>query len=725
MAKATLGGHPLLDGTVSWQLTAGVNPYITEFEVYPDAADALAPEGGRLTPVSLSIESPGAPGVTIDFLYVLQKRPSGNPNTFLVRVADRRWFWPFKHVDHEFNVRRNIGVKRVKAGFNPPELDPLEPKIRYAKWSLNNGYPWSAKQALEEVFETIKEAERETTGSAPGLEIDSNIGKLTGTTLPLEDLKLQDDGAAAFKRIMDFIPGAQVTVEPSGKVSVYSTATGAEKATLDELLPEQEGGGHAAVVANSRTRPREIRVYFAPEVELKFTHTEPAVEGGSVARTAEDPYTENVLPVPDYELSVPGIGKVAQGTYITIGQALQAWGAVPGGSQITLEAVRRAMIPYLDLWTGVRIGGLGDDKADWASRIAALQTHFRRTYRINQNVVQRVRQFRAYRVATINPQTGSRAPALAYQDWSVIATQRFIATQLGGGADSFAYAENFDGYPAGGSLSGGDIIAAPIDVRVVDSDQGIVHLDFRADPYRTHEVFLPGKIDNIPTGKIKGGLVAWNTREGGQRVPELETGHEVVFVLTVIPASPNSKDRLFRLIRGPSDVKKLLPNSLQGGLSNANGPPMDVFIGPGWETARIAWVESKGTRIKLALGIGVSDNQPAIPISTLGELVINVQDQFKTGPTEGSLDAIANAVAASIYAEHADRMEGSRTSYANDAATVQGFIESVIHSVLPSGEATTSATVSERVQPLDMMSMMPTSTRAIILKLATSGKALQ
>lgn len=714
MAKATLDGHPLLDGEVSWSMRAGVVPHTAHFEVTPDAARALV--GGALKPVSLVLESPGAKGARIDNLYVIEDRPGPDRNVAVVRVVDRRWFWPFVHVDHAFNVRRNVGYKRVRAGFGAPEIDPVRPDVRYAPWSLDGTQPWTAERALQKVWETVAKCEEETSGAAPALHIDPSISKLTGESMPIEDMELSDDGAAALGRILDFIPGARITVDPDGSVRVYSIADGSDARTFDRLLPEQEGGGHAEVVTNSRIRPREVRIFFAPEAEIRLDFEEPAQAGGSVALGQDDPYIENVLPVPDYSLEVAGLGTVAQGTWITVGQALSSWGEIPNFGTLDYRALRRASVPYMDLWTGTKIAGLGDATADWGGRIAALQQHFRRTYRINQRIVRSVRAIKAHRVATINTADGSRAPATAYQDWAVVATQRFLAVRIAAGARRWQYAENFEGYPDGGLLENARSVS-PVDVSVVDQDQGIIRLEVKQDIYRVHEMLLPSRVENIPHGDLTaGGIIAWNAGDPGSDIPELASGHKVIVVLTVVPAAPNGKERLFRMVRRPSDVSGILPSSLQGGLSDAQGPPIDIHVGPGWETARIAWNDSQRSRILNALALG-SPNAKG-DVSSLSDLVLNVQSQDALGESAASLDAIANALAAAVYAGFADRMEGTRTAPVDGDAVVRGFIERVIHRVLPSGEATSTADSSERQSPLGLMSALPTSARRVILRMA-------
>ncbi len=715
MAKATLGGKTILDGPVSWSLRPGVVPYITEFEMIRRDAEQLAQ--GKLSPVTLVLGSPGAKGATIKFLYVIQSYPSDNPHTLMVRVADRRWFWSYVHVNHSFNIRRNIGIKRVKAGFNRPVLDPPLVDVLYAPWSLKGTARWTAKEALKEVWKTVQEPEK-AIGPTPNLVIDTDIGSLTPETLPLEDVELADQGDGAMKRLLDFIPGANVTVKADGTVLVYSMASGKERGILDDMMPEQVAGGHAEMLNHSRIRPKEVNIYFVPEVELRFDAKVEVEAGASIAQSKKtDTFMENVLPVPDFQL-----GSFAQGTWIPITTALSQWPAIPKFGKLTIKAIRRALVPYLDLWTGARIAGLSDDKADWGSRIGAIQTHFRRTYRINPQITHRSRSLRAYRVATIDKETGTRAPSTAFQDWAVVATQRFLSVQLGGGQTKFQYATNFPGYPPGGTLTE-QTPASPIRVSVLDSDQGIISLEFLQDPFRTHEAMLPSKVDNVPNGQIRAGLIAWNAIEQGRPQPELAASHKVITVLTVLPAGPNSKLRLIEMTRRPSDIKSILPAVLSGGLSNAQGPPMDVYIGPGWETARIAWADNDAGRIKAALGLNTAAADQAGDINSIHDLVVNAKAQTGKGDPAASLDSISNAVAAAIYAGFADRMGGSRTTPVTHQAQVEGFVESVLHSVAPDGVATSTVTVSP-IKPnvLDFMSLMPKSTRNIILKIASGDK---
>jgi len=717
MARATLGGAVLLDGPVAWQMRAGVAHTEAEFEMSPKDAQRLT--SGALSPVTLKIDSPGAKGVVISFLYVIQMRPSGNPHTRMVKVVDRRWFWNRVHVNHYFNMRRAVGVKRVKGPADVPELDPVEPDIQYAPYSIRNETPWTAKQALEKIWETVQEPEKEATGSAPSLSISSDIASMTDKLLPLEDIELADDGQAAMRRILNFIPGSQITVDDDGTVRVYSIASGEEKQIMDAMMPEQEGGGHAMPVSYARQRPSEVRIFFAPEVEMKFEFHEAGAGATGTAVGKGTPFMTNVLPVPDYSLSLPG-GSFPQGTWLPFTDALKAWSK--DGIKVDTNTLRFGMAPGMDLWNGLNIAGLGKAKAAWGPRIAAMQTHYRRTFQLNDRVVRSCRSIRAYRTATINPTTGTRAAAVAYQDWAAVATQRFLAIQIAAGGTSFKYAENFENYPDGGEIKK-DSVAAPIEVKVLDADQGIIQLDLKADPYRTREQFVPSKIDRIPTGNIKlGGLLTWNSIEGGKQPPALSLKHDVLVILTLVPGSPNSKDRLFRMTRKPSDVSGILPSTLSAGLTDAKGPPIDVFVGPGWEVARIAWNETKANQIKDAFGFGFKKFGK---VSDLAEQVVNLGSQDATGNTAASMDAIANAVAASVYAGYSDRVEGSRTTPVTHAARVSGFVESVMHQVAPTGEATSTVTVMGQKSPLDVMSLLPVSTRAIILKLATSAKAVQ
>jgi len=712
MTRATIDGIPLLDGPLSWTLRPGTTHVEAEFEVQPGQAAKLT--SGGLRPVVLDIE-----GVRFEFLYVTEDRPADSPHTKLIKVVDRRWFWPSVGFTASFNVRRNVGIKRVPGGLGRPVLDPLTPDVKYAPWSLDGGKEWTAERALTYLFDFIAQRESATTGSKPRLVIEPEIASLSGDTLPLENVELADDGAAAFARLLSFIPGADVTVDPDGTVRVYSVISGKEKSVV-EKLKEQEGGGHAEFIDNARIRPRRINVYFAPEVELRLDFEEVG-DRGTVSRGTEDPWTENVLPIPDFALAVDGHGTLAQGSWITVGQALSAWGAVPNFGRLTFDAIRKAAVPYLDLWAGVQVAGLADKKAVWAGRVAAIQQHYRRTFRVNPRIIQRVQSIRAYRIATIDPAFGTRATSAAYMDWSSVATQRFLSTQVGAGSDSFAYAQNFDGYPASGVIDS-TTVASPGKVTVVDADQGIIRLEMVPDEFKLHENMFPGKIDHIPTGKLSAaGIFAWNSRRSGQAIPELRQSFKMATVVTVVPAAPNGIGRMFRVSREPKDLAKVLPSTLSGGLFDARGPELDIFISPGWETARFAWVDRDKRRILRALGIGVGLDEA--DVSSLADICINLSSQDSLGSSAASLDAIATAVAASAYAVYADRWQGTRTAIATHSLRVEGFVGSILHRVLPDGQALSSVSLQERRPTVDMMSFMPTGTRRMILRLASSGKA--
>lgn len=716
MAECRIDGRPVLDGPVEWALRSGTSPAQADFEMTPDDADALM--GGGLSPVTLEFD-----GTKIENLYAIQRRPADNPHTAMVRLVDRRWFWKNRHIEFGMNVRRTVGYKRVSAGLSPPEIDPVTDDVAYAEWSLKDGYPWTAEEALKRIWDDVAKAEEEI-GSRPSLEIE--LGSV-GSALPIEDLMLHDPGDAALARILSYIPGAQITVRRDGTVHIYNQASGKDTEIFDAMPPEQEGGGHVEFVSYERIRPREVRVLFAPEVELRCDFSEQStLETVSRAGGLSDRgvYMDNVLPVPDYSLAIKGSRTVAQGTWITVNDAINSWNPVPGFGNLSMNSVRRALVPFLDLWTGLRIAGLADAKNDWGSRVAALQTHFRRTYRIASEIVDRVSQIRAYRIGTIDPVTGTRAPAMAYQNWSVIATQRFLATRLAGGASSFEYATNFEQYPSDGKI-GSDTIAAPVRVTVADQDQGILHLDMLIDPYRVHEQILPSKIINIPTGDLgPGGLVAWNAVPTGlTNVPQLAPSHKCSVILTVMPAAPNGRERLVEIVREPGDVSELLPQTLRGGLSDAKGPPLDVFVGPGWETARIPWVDERYEDIRSALGLGesISDAQGLSGMRTdkVKDLVMNYGDgQAIRNAKAASLDIIASSVAASVYAGFADRPEGSRTAPATHQAAIDGFIEQAVYRVMPSGESTVTVRAMEQVPPLSIEAFLPHSVRKLIFNLA-------
>lgn len=729
---------PLLASSpVKWSLRAGVKPVIESFDVSPQDAMTLFGKIGK--PVTLKID-PSAEGgkpVEVKNLYVLNIIPGDNPFISRVALADRRWFWTYAHVGPSgYNIRRNVGTKRILSVGNVLENQSLAPDVWFARWSLNppqttiSGNPWKANELLRKVISTVLGHETKYNGESAGLGAIPDVSKL-----PVDNLMLDDSGDNAILRLLAYMPELALYIDYSGNVIVYSRTSGGEKDVADALGPEIVGRGHVAMVSNAALRPREIHVFFTREVELRFD----AIEEGINATTSPDigatRQMKNVLPIPDFKLTVGG-DELPQGTWKPVWDVMAAWTpTLPEGiDKIDHELVQRAFMPFMDLWAGFGLTGQFVQLADWPSRIAALQRHYRRTYQINSVWMDNIKKLMAYTVRTVDPISRQRGPALAYSDYCVIPSQKFLYCQaLTGGSVDLTYAINVDGYPAGGDFAaiGGDSRPAPADVVIADHDQGIIHIEYKIDPFRNREEILPSKITGPggkpPTADVRKAyqqrnrVIAFNELIGKNNVPRLSPDHKLAVILTAVPASPNNKNQLHKIVVKPQDVEDKIPSSQRLGLSNAQGPIMEIRIGPGVEVARVVWSDDPAHKKAIEAIFGIPpDVTPGAYDSILKDLTINEGTSHDFAAGGASLNALAVAAAARVYASLVDRMEGQKTGMMNGQIEPSGWTEEVTHEVSTKGEATTMAVFPDKVPQISLVSWLDESTRRVIMGLPSS-----
>lgn len=731
ITKATLGGYPLLaSAPVEWSFTEGVRPYEGIFHMIPRMARELLEKGGT---TELFIETRGQ-SLTVSNLWVLDLVPLDNPQIVAVRVADRRWLLNRKILLRRYNMRRNIGHKRPGSNVQPI-LNDVTPDVWYWPWSLKvpGGSPpdakWSPVDVLKDILDDVTKFEKENGGGSAGYVIREEINK-AHRTLPVENLQLDDKADMALSRAVGLFPEGGLTVDESGQYVVFSKISGKEKDLHKRLGPNIVGSGYAEVVSHELEAPKEIELFFTIESEIRFDYRD------DQSVTDDQRYMTNKLALPDFTLSVGGSSYV-QGSWVDIGTGLfVAWGAGPPGSgvsQISNRLLQRAALPFLDLWAALMITGQRDPDKDWAGRVGALMTHWRKTFGLNKHWVDRFLTIRANRVGIVDPENGTLAPAEAYCDHSFIATQRSFFKDISGGAD-LRYAINVEGYPTGGTIPGlsspggakaftEDSKPASARVSVVDPDLGIIRVEFASDPNHMYEAALPGLVvreDGQPY--IPGGDMS-NPRRSSptfdsivdqNQIPKLSSDWKLGVVLTAIPAAPNDERQLFKVVVKPSDVKDMLPAAAASALSKARGPKWQVRIQPGADGARalIRWLDSRAPDIEKLFGIGDDKTPP-----NLDGLVMNYDPAVQPGGPQGaSLNAIALAVSAAIYSRFTERLEGQATGKIKADMTLDGFMEAITHRVSTQGEATTTLTMARQAVELDMMSMLDSGTRAILLR---------
>lgn len=720
MTSAKIDGIPLLGSQpVRWSIREGVQPVVESFHIAAQDLQAFS----RKARVSLELVCPRG-SITFQNLWLVNTGPGPNPYISTITVADRRIWWSYTHVLRRFNMRRRVGVKRPVSP--TAELQPVLPDVQYAKYSLKDpesGKKWAAVDALESVLRDVIKAD-------PEKDETYVLPKLGG--LDVENLEIDDAGDAALARILSYFPGWTVYVASDGSIQFYSRGDATDETAVARMRPPIVGMGNAGPVQRRPVRPKEVHVLFTPEVEVRFDYTESAsTQTTKTEKQKEDQrLLDNVLSVPDFTLFV-GNNQVTQGTWITLDDALASWPVnFLRSKRITKGDLLRAFVPFKDLWGGFVLGGQKGDNArfDWAARVGALQTHWRRSFRLPQRWMDRTLSIRAYRVATVDPVTGSRAPATAYMDYIMVPGQRaFFGMGQTDRANAVA-AINVPGYQA---TIGPTSKPSPVEVSVIDHDQGILRLEILSDPARMFTQFIPGTISDtlIPTGDIaiagrQGQTVAWNGAPGGNWV-SLDASWKMSVILTLIPAGPNSQDQLYRVVVKPEDVRDIVPPFALG--QAGNGPVMTVRIPASVETARVRWADDDAQTIARIFGVGREgkDSDEQIDIS---RMVVNKftstraagPGQTTTGGTVAAgLENIARAEAARIWTEYADRHHGT---IGTDLAalgdlSLGGNLEELLFEIAPDGRATIQGIMPAGGLQMSLFAFMDPGTRSLVLHL--------
>lgn len=715
MTKATLGGLPLLaSSAVRWALKAGVRPFTTTVDMAPAHADALLANTLNVgKPTELVIASDAGAGlktVTVKNVWVLGRAPGNSPKIATIMLADRRWMWSYPHVLGRYNIRRRAGVKRIKVN-DQAANDVVADKFQYALWSLHDGSrKWYADEVLDDVI--FKVESRLLDGPAKAF-VDPALNAVI-KALPVEDLEIDDTGDSAIARAVAYLQEADLFIDYDGNIQLYGKSSGKEAELAASLGPETVGHGHIATVDLRLIRPQYIDILFTREMEIRFDYSEADT---TISENEDRRILRNVGPQPDYSLTISGRSYPA-GTWHTLPEYYAAWGNMPnpfGGPAEPLSAtlVERAMAPFMDLWACIGSVGQFDPDADWIARISMIQSHWRQTYQIQSRWMDRILSVRPYRVATVDQTTGARAPAMAWSDYFLLTGTR---AQWKERAKGLTYGIDVDGLDSFGQNLDNTTRPAPAVVSVPDSDQGILHLDYIIDPLRLMEQVIPGKLDtgNVPRGDLtqRAHSISFDSVfEPSQPLAKMAGSFLMSCIVTCIPASPNGTQQLHRLRVFPGLIEdRLVPGG--AGLGECLGPPMELRIGGGLETARVQWLDSKATEIERVFGLTPGDPK-------LDGLVVNEGSPGATGGGGGgaSLWAIAEARAAAVYASLRNRKEGEMAGDLTPGALLAGWSDELAHVVTVQGEAFTELRLPERVPQFNLMAWLDGANRAILLRL--------
>jgi len=670
-------------------------------------------------------------GQTFRNLFILHEAPGPNPHIRRIKVVDRRWWWNLRTLRTGYNIRRKVGVKRLTAADTMADevTQAIADRIAYAPFSLNNGKAWTAQDVLEDVLRTCLRAEEEEGSlsvAITGLD-DSKVVKFL-EKFPIENLILQGPAADGLQQLLGYLTGIGVCLTETGAVRVYLKTDGSETEAINNAGPAKQDRGWVQPISLASIRPSEIRVQFVRECEVRFDFEE-----GTTTFEQDARFMQNVIEIPDYSLEVSG-RTLALGNWVDINSILTAWGEAPYLGSISLDFIRRAMVPFNGLWAALGLTGEVSPDADWSARVGALMNGYRRTYQINPAWMGRIFQLTAARVGLFDATTGMRAGATVYSDYSYIATRRSALINWRN-IGSKSYIINVPGF-AGGNL-GSTTKAAPAGVSVINMDQGVIGISFMPDKLRVFEQILPSQIElanqstaagtRVPEAQGSPGAdprynsIGFNLLGRGWQVPRLTASYKMAVILTAMPAMGGKKSRQFSTVVIRPDAVASFP-----GQDQCKGPPLEYLIGPGYETARIAWTDDNAENIEQVFGVGGGDIPDDELNSELDARTINLSTSAADGGDANlgggaSMNAIAKAAASRVWHSLADRYQGSMTATQRPGMVPTGWLSEVGYTVEPTGELSTSLTLPPTLPQLRLEQYLDATTRRIVLRLANPG----
>lgn len=660
-------------GPVGWTFTPGGRPHTRVMEVSQRVADELLDKRGDF--VSLEIETTGYEPLRVEKLLIVDIRAGKTPYTRAVMVADKRYLWRRKVIVRDFNMRRRTGETRLGAE-GRIETQQALPTVAYAPWSLNKGQAFDAGACIESVL-------AELDGSAPTM---PRIRR----SIRIESLFLNDPGDVAVDKTLATAAGLNVWVDRYGITRVYDMRDGSEAQVIADAGAPVVGSGYHGRSLRAYARPRRCHVLLERESEVRFDFVEEGnaanlstVDRGSDAR---EPRTlENVILQPDSSLSING-ATVARGTILEF----NAWLAAISGTETrtiggAAGPLSQAYIrKYYMQWSflvgryGLKISGQPD--TEWQKRLGAVRSSWRKLFRILPRWRDKMRSVKAYRLAAIDPTTGTRARTEPYMDYiskpSAASFTSTIKRNPDVGHQVAGWAERLE-----------DGVAAPAIVTVLDEEAGVIRVDLQADPFGDAEALAPGQLANLPTQSVTGDMtdtaktayLAWGIQ------PLLST-FKLAVVLSCVQGAPNNAGRYHKVTVEPSAGSAILGVDI----GECLGEDLTIYVPGGELTARFAWSDDFASEIEEAFHAG-----GAMP-STL----LTNADQVK---------AVAEATAAREWQTFLDREECSMTVALNAEARIAGAIAMVDHTIMPKGPPLTTIMTIPEMQPVDRMTLVPTS----------------
>jgi len=663
---------------ISWTHKPGVNPTTKVIQVDPGGAAAIR-AAAKDGPITLELGS-----IRINGLFYLRDTDSTEAYLEALIIADVRCWLPYASISRRYNMPRRSGKRRRLQESAPLETRPIADDIDFEQGSLNNNKEWLARAMMLDALQRVVRQlpyDIKATVALPARYDD----------LLVQSLPLRGDGDDVLLQALSRLPGAKMYADGLNLV-VADRFDRYDEEVFAQLDTHVSGTNAAAFVSFNNVRPQDIEVMFQPEYELRLDSKEGADTSSrstELRGTLSAPSLSliNVLPCPVPTLTLVGGETVVEGQWITFDDLFDAlpsnYPAPEGFGELTHELVQEVW----NIPAALNVYAFGSGEPD-PQRIAIINTvwqHYRQTYRINRKLMDMLLSVRPYRVAILDVETGTRAPAAVYADYALAPYMRTIFAE-----EDDAAKQNFIWNVSGYADSLASAKQAPVILSVLDPDQGILRVDYQIDKTGQFAKIYPSQMQNIASADPTEAATLFedSTKMAGS--------HKLAIVLTAAPAYPNDERALYSVIVKPEDVGQVLGRKID----NARGPRMRYIVAPNIDTARFAWQDDRASAYDL-----VFDPKTDGPKASL------------EAPTnQEGLVAIAKGIAATIWARYIDKPEGAHTIGLTDGFQPRGFLDSIEHTVTPDGAGYTTLVFAENLAPVDFTMFLPQSVRDLVTR---------
>lgn len=685
-----LNGARLLQvAPVAWRSTPGIAPSATTVFVDQDALDQALNDTRN---AELVIGSRAISNLII--LRVASGTGSGDERlSHAITLVDRRWLLSRRIYTAAFNQRRRTGELGIAAGPEPIQVRATVPVEEYISSTLNNGAPWTLREAIEKVLFDV------------GFSVVS---------IPANFPDIQAFGARGFVRegsqsdilrgLLDLAPGFEFALRDSGEGYLYDvTSIADEQRELNKVSPALFGGGVAAPADRRYERPSRIEVYFLAEPEIRFSYEEEQdeifgqsspvtsiISGVDVAPAYLESWIET--PVPGLQLygketargSLANLYAFLDGLSDPIGLSLYPLPGTAVMGAITGDVIKQLYLVPWEADAQYVVDGSFINK-NYARIWRQILNSFRVQYRLSRDWVDRVRLVRPFRAELIDAVTLTRRPSPVFSDYTSRPAQRMSTVKTVTGYNSVVWQQEDS---VQDSLA--NCLYAPALISITDQEAKAFRVLYRKSPSGKDDEVIPCVFETPPP-VINQVNIAVQLYAGIR----IKGSWKMDTILTCLPYQrPGSFSHLHKVNVSPTDAAAAAGVS-RARIGPCEGPVMQVLVEESpLTTARFFWSDGASEEMRAPF----FDDFATFPDSQL-------QNKL-------TVEALAKATAASIYMSTLDTIEGRQTTTATGIAPeLAGGMTGVETKATPFEQITTSVSFAPRSQPLNPFRFLPPDVR--------------